>query len=277
MGRLSRRRAGFERRHWLFAAVLLACAAAWSANLLLGEVRPGNDWALGYGVAALALLLVAASYGVRRRLMSLASRKRAGSSSAWLAVHVYGGVLFLLLVLMHSGFGLPSGWVTWWLWGLSWWVVLVGLGGLFLQRWIPRLLTSGLTVEAHYDRIPELIEGVRERAEKVAAESSPEVRDLYRRVVAPQLAGPRRRALYYVDITGGIQIHLREFTHLFRLLGDEEQRHLREILRLMRTTLELDAHYTLQQPLRWWLYLHLPASMLLLVFVVLHLLAVLLY
>ena len=277
MGSLSRSKGKFERRHWLFAAALIACAAAWVANLLLDEVRPGSDWALVYGAAALALLLVAASYGIRRRLMRLASRRRAGGSSSWLAVHVYGGGVFLLLVSMHSGFGLPSGWITWWLWGLSWWVVLGGLAGLFLQRWIPRLLTSGLTVEAHYDRIPELIIGVRERAEKIAAASSPEVRDLYRRVVAPQLTGPRRRALYYVDITGGIQEHLREFHHLFGLLGDEEQTKLRDLLRLLRTKLELDAHYTLQQPLRWWLYLHLPASVLLLVFVILHLVAVLLY
>lgn len=277
MGALSRRKAGLERRHWLFAAAVLACAAAWLANVLLGEVRPGSSWALGYGAAALVLLLVAAGYGFRRRAMKLASRTRAGSSSSWLAVHVYGGGVFLLLVLLHSGFRLPSGWVTWWLFGLSWWVVLGGLGGLFLQRWIPQLLTSGLAVEAHYDRVPELVAGVRERAEKLAASSPPPVQELYERVVAPELAAPRRRALYFLDITGGVQARLREFNHLERFLPPDEREQLGELERLLRTKLELDAHYTLQLPLRWWLYLHLPASLLLSVFVILHLVAVFLY
>lgn len=277
MGTLSRRKTGFELRHWLFAAALLACAFAWVANVLFGEVRPGSDWAIGFGVAALALLVVAAAYGLRRRAMKVASRRGAGRSSSWLAVHVYGGGIFLLLVLMHSGFGLPSGWVTWWLWGLSWWVVLGGLGGLFLQRWIPRLLTSGLRVEAHYDRVPELVAGVRERAEALAAKCSPAVQELYLRVVEQELAAPRRRALYFLDVTGGVQARLREFDHLARFLPAEEREQLRDLERLLRTKLELDAHYTLQLPLRWWLYLHLPASLLLVLFVVLHLVAVFLY
>jgi len=276
MGTFSRRKAGFERRHWLFAIAVLACVGVWFANVVLDEVRPGSDWAIGYGAAALALLAVAAAYGLRRRAMKVASR-RGGSSSAWLAVHVYGGGLFLILVLMHSGFRLPSGWVTWWLWILSWWVVLGGLGGLFLQRWIPRLLTSGLGVEAHYDRIPELVAGVRERADKLAAQCSPAVQEFYLRSVAPELQEPRRRALYYLDVTGGIQARLRDFTHLVQFLSHEEAESLRDLSRLLRTKLELDAHYTLQLPLRWWLYLHLPASLLLVVFVALHLVSVFLY
>ena len=44
-----------------------------------------------------------------------------------------------------------------------------------------------------------------------------------------------------------------------------------------RTKLEIDAHYTLQQALRWWLYAHLPASFVLLVFILLHLYTVLFY
>ena len=44
-----------------------------------------------------------------------------------------------------------------------------------------------------------------------------------------------------------------------------------------RTKLEIDAHYTLQRALRWWLWLHVPASLVLLVFVAVHLFTVLYY
>ncbi|MCZ6725882.1 MAG: hypothetical protein O7A98_00850 [Acidobacteria bacterium] len=265
------------RRHWLSLVALAACAVAYVANVVLAEVRPGSIWSVGYGAAALALLVVAGAYGLRRRAMAVASRRRAGSASAWLAVHVYGSALFLLLVMMHSGFGLPTGWVTWWLWGLSLWTVASGLVGLALQRWIPRLLTSGLAVEVHYDRIPELVEELGQRAAKLAAASSEEVARLYERVVAPELARPVRRMLYFFDITGGIQSKLREFRYLSRFLGSEQLEALAQLEQLYRTKLEIDAHYTLQQPLRWWLSLHLPAALLLAVFVILHLVSVFLY
>jgi cytochrome b subunit of formate dehydrogenase len=39
----------------------------------------------------------------------------------------------------------------------------------------------------------------------------------------------------------------------------------------------LDAHYTLQKALRWWLYLHVPASLMLVLLVGLHVYAVIYY
>ena len=146
-----------------------------------------------------------------------------------------------------------------------------------MQRWIPRLLTSGLAVEVHYDRIPELVAEIGQRAAKLAAASSEEVAQLYERVVAPELTQPVRRMLYFFDITGGIQSKLREFRYLSRFLGDEEREALAQLERLYRTKLEIDAHYTLQQPLRWWLFFHLPAALLLAAFVILHLVSVFLY
>lgn len=270
-------RARLQRRHWLALAALAACAVAYAANIALAEVRPGSAWGLGYGIAAAVLLAIAGAYGLRRRFMKAASKLGAGSASAWLAVHVYGGSLFLLLVLMHSGFALPSGWITWWLWGLSLWTVASGLVGTVLQRWIPRLLTSGLSVEANYDRIPELTADIAERAGKAAGGGSAAIQGLYDRVVAPELAAPRRRLLYFLDITGGIHAKLKEFRYLSTFLSDDERQSLEELESLYRTKLELDAHYTLQQPLRWWLYAHLPVSILLVAFLVVHLIAVFLY
>ena len=51
----------------------------------------------------------------------------------------------------------------------------------------------------------------------------------------------------------------------------------KERKRLFRAKLEIDAHYTLQQPLRWWLYTHLPVSFVVLALLALHLYTVLFY
>ena len=266
-------------RRWRFVFVLaiLLCGGLLVANLLLAELRPDNAWGLGYGIAAAVLLLAVALFGGRRRTMRAASRWRLGSSSAWLRFHLYGGALFLLLMLLHSGFGLPNGALTVWLWGLSLWTSLSGAVGLSLQRWIPRMLASGLSIEVLYERIPELVDEIRQRAERLVESASEPIRALYAREVAPALAAPRNRWIYFLDVTGGVRSRLLEFDHLRELLGAEERNKLHELQRLFETKLEIDAHYTLQRPLRWWLYLHVPTSLILVLLVALHVFTVLYY
>lgn len=266
-----------EPRHWTFAAAAAVAIAAFAANVVVTDVRPGSVWGLAYGIAAAALLVAVAAYGARRRAMRAVSRLGLGSARAWLAFHVYGGILFLLLVLMHSGFRLPTGALTWWLWGLSLWTVASGLVGLALERWIPRVLASGLSTEVHYDRIPELIAAVRAQADEIAAASPAALRELYRKKIAPALAAPRRRWIYFIDITGGIRSRLRELDYLRGFLAGEERSHLEHLERLFRSKLEIDAHFTLQQALRLWLWLHVPLSALLVALVALHVFTVIYY
>ncbi len=264
-------------RRWgmpvLFLLAMAAAAAGFVANAYFSEIRAGNVWSLTYGSAAAALLVLAVTYGARRRMMRLASRFRAGGAAGWLGLHIWGGALFLLLMLMHSGFRLPSGVITGWLWALSWWTVLSGIGGRMLQRWIPRMLSSGLTTEVLYERIPDLVEEIRGRAARLAAGSHEAIATLYRDL-EPEFAAPRRRWLFFVDITAGRERRGREFRHLRRLLGGEDREQLDRLEGFYRTKLEIDAHYTLQQTLRLWLYLHVPGSLLLVALLAAHLYSV---
>lgn len=264
---------------WLLGLGFMAAAAlgVFWANSLMGEVRAGNAWGIGYGTAAAVLLVVVAALGVRRRTMRLSTRLGLGHARTWLDIHIFGGVLFLLLMLMHSGFRLPTGWVTWWLWSLSIWTVASGVLGVVIQKWIPRQLSSGLSVEVNYDRIPDLSREVLARAEELTRDSSEPILDLFERTVAPVLEGPRRRLIYLVDVTGGAQAQLREFRYLRQYLTPEEDKTLDRLEDLFKTKLEMDAHYTLQPILKWWLYIHVPTSMLLVGFFVLHLASVFLY
>ena len=261
----------------LFAAAALAALAIYAARTLWWEMRPSGPWSIGFGVAAAVLMALAAAYGLRRRAMRTATRLRLGSAASWLRLHLYGGLLFALLVLIHSGFDLPSGWVTWGLWLLTLWTVASGLAGLALQRWIPRQLASGLSLEAHYDRIPELVAELAERARRLVGESSEPVQQLYQSGLEAALATPQRRLIYLSDITGGAQARLRPLNHLRGFLGSEDRGRLDRLAELYRTKLELDGHYTLQHLLRIWLWGHLPASILLLAFFALHLFQVLYY
>lgn len=262
---------------WVSIGLSVLLVATYAVGRLIWDVSSGSDLSLAFGWVAAALLLAVSALGVRKRSMSLASRFRAGRSRIWLSLHLYGGSVFLLLVLLHSEFGLPHGWVARWLWGLSLWTVIGGLLGRGLQRWIPRLLTSGLSNEVLYERIPDLVEDLGKRAAEVSESSGSEIRDLYDRAIAAELAAPTRHWRYFFDITGGIRERLRPVRYLRDKLSDDEAGRLDELEGLYRAKLELDAHYTLQQALRTWLWIHLPTSLLLWVFLALHLWGVLRY
>jgi hypothetical protein len=264
-----------QRPDWLagFAAAAVVCLAAYAINAAVGEVRPGTPWGRSYGALAALLMLAAALLSVRRRTM----RWGLGRAQDWVQLHVYGGALALLLVLLHVGWRGPAGGFGWWLLALTVWVSASGLLGVALRKWIPRLLSSGLSVEVLYERIPELTAEVRGKAEALAASAPASVQDFYRRRIAAEMARPRVRWIYCVDITGGIQGRLRELAFLRRLLAPEERPLLDDLLALYRVKLEMDAHFTLQKALRFWLYGHVPVSLVLLALVALHIVSVLTY
>lgn len=263
-------------RRWAagFASLALLAVGSFAVGRYVGEVRPGNLWGLIYGGCALALLVLAFTYAFRRRAMRHSASWSLGRTRAWLWAHLYGSLLFLLMLLLHSALRFPTGSLTWALWLLSWWTVLSGLMGLGLQKWIPRVLASGLSTEVHYDRIPELAAEIEAKAAALAVECSAPLQALYARSVAPALGKPRRALVFLFDVTGGIQARLKEFEYLRSRLVSEERDRLRQLERLLRTKVELDAHLTLQWVLRAWLVIHLPPSLALLALSLVHVWAV---
>ncbi|MER3524132.1 MAG: hypothetical protein C4326_08715 [Ignavibacteria bacterium] len=257
---------------WAKASIIAlgVFSTMYAINALFFEVNPGKGWGLTYGWVAAVLMFGAGLYAARRRMF----HRDLGRSKVWVQFHLYGGTLGAVLVLFHTGFSLPNGVFNWLLWGLAVWITLSGFLGLALQRWIPRLLTSGLSVEAVYERIPELVQQLRERAEKLVASCAAPIKDFYRSHVAAALVAPQPRLIYYLDVTGGIQSRVRQFDFLRRVLPTEEKSKLDEIQLIFRTKLELDAHYSLQRALRWWLYTHVPLSFVLLLMILLHIWAV---
>jgi hypothetical protein len=259
---------------WGFILAVGVCKLAYLSNYLLSEISPGSAWGLTYGILAATLMAGAGAFGIRRRITRHTKKFSGGRAQTWVQFHVYAGTLSLLLVLMHSGFRLPTGTLTWWLFILSIWVAVSGLFGVFLQKWIPRLLTSGLTIEVVYERIPDLVREIRDRSEELLKLCTDPVKEFYRKNIAAALRRPQLKLVYYFDITGGVQSQIRQFDYLSRVLSAEEKTHLHQLQTYYKTKLEIDAHYTLQKALRWWLYLHVPASLVLILLIGLHIYAV---
>ena len=264
----------WARRFYIATGLSLA---AYTANALLGEIDAGSVWGYVYGLLATLLMLGAAAIGLRRRVNRTAARRALGTTRDWLQFHLYGGTIALLLVFMHCGFAVPTGALDFWLWVLSIWVTASGLVGALLQKIVPRMLASGLAVEVVYERIPELVADLRQRAEALATASADPVREFYARRMSAAFERPEARWIYLTDITGGIQARLREFAYLEGVLSAEERERFVQLRELYRTKLEIDAHYTLQKPLRAWLVTHLPVSFLLLALLFLHIFSVVYY
>ena len=178
---------------------------------------------------------------------------------------------------MHTTWRFPTGVLAWLMWGVSIWVVVSGVIGVALQKWIPRSLSSGLSTEVHYNRIPELVDETRRRIEALVGQCAPSIASVYKSTLAATMAGPQARLIYFVDITGGIQTRLRGLDHLKELVPRADLAHLEELRALVKTKLEMDAQLTLQRALRWWLFGHVPFTIVLGLLVAVHILAVLYY
>ena len=257
-----------------FGIAVAVCLVVFVLNVLLGDVHPGSTWGLGYGIAAAVLFVGVFFYGVKRRTMKI---RALGRAWYYLQFHVYGGTLFLLLMLMHVRFQVPHGVLTWWLWALSLWVVGSGLFGIVLQKWIPTLLAGDVRTEVNYDRIPELVDDLRKRGEAVAESADYAVQDFYRKQIAPELAEAHFRPIYYLGIAGGARAKAKLFASLREMQPAEERLKLDELEELYIAKKDIDAHFTLQRALRGWLYLHVPVSVIALALLGFHIFAVLYY
>ncbi|MEZ4701013.1 MAG: hypothetical protein R2834_11825 [Rhodothermales bacterium] len=261
---------------WLLGAgvSLALCAVVYAANAMLGRLSPGSVWGLAYGIGAAVLLVALSLYGLRRKVVRLPRLQRVWY---YLQFHVYGGVLFLVLMLMHTNFHVPRGVLTWWLWALSLWLVATGLIGSALQKWVPRLIQGGLSNEVQLQRIPELLEAIRKEGEALSTRGTERMQDLYRERIAGHLASLRPQLAYFIDPSGFIQRQSAFFDAMRRYLGGAELEQLDDLARLYRAKLELDAHYTLQRTLRVWLVFHVPVAMIVLGLVALHVATVFYY
>lgn len=267
-------RAGFVAGLYLAGTLALwlpVAAAAWYLERRLGT----GELVTGY--ALLVFTFVLAAFNLRKRLPALPL----GSARAWKRAHLAIGAIATALYVQHAGSPYPMGRYEQLLALVFCAVVVSGLLGDFLQRLLPRRLTD-VGGEVIFERIPAEIATLREQAEALVLAS---VRE----------AGSGALSQYYVEsldwyfrrprfllshLTGGNRggRWIRDqISALRRYLDEREGRALDQIEALALRKNQLDAHYVLQGALKLWLFVHVPAGMLLVALACWHLLVLHIY
>jgi hypothetical protein len=260
----------------IFAVLLIGTSASYVYYSRREFTHGGSTFGLAYGIAGTALILLLAFFGIRKRWY----RSRFGTLEQWMQSHIYLGVLVLVILLFHTG-GRFNDRIAVATLVLAIIVVASGIFGAILYITVPRLLTeveSNLTVEDIADQLNQL---ARSMARIASGRSAPFQRiydELLRQTTPGGLAGWR---LILSRLGRKTRKDSGDWARLIGLVPREEQEELRQMFVVSRQRKELLLRLIYQQryknALESWLYIHVPFTIALLAFAVLHIAAVFYY
>jgi hypothetical protein len=240
-------------------------------EVLAVSLRPASAFS---GWLLLGLMVLLALYNVRKKLTFLPL----GASSTWLQLHLYVGLLTIFLFALHLDFRWPAGLFEVVLAFL--YVVVAGSGllGIYITRFFPSRLNA-CGEEVIFERIPLFISDLREEAEDlvvkgVADANSTTVGDFYTRRLQSFFARPRHFWRHVLSTSPPRQGLLASIESQYRYLDKDEKATLKELEGLVCVKDDLDHQYALQAALKWWLFVHIPFTYALLIFVGAHILLV---
>ncbi|GAB4152734.1 MAG: hypothetical protein Tsb009_28780 [Planctomycetaceae bacterium] len=222
----------------------------------------------GWFLAGLIVLL--AAYNIYKRFPFLPL----GSSSTWLQLHIYSGLLTSVLFLLHIGGRWPSGLFERLLAVVYLAVFLSGIVGLALTRTLPRRL-SIRGEEVIFERIPTFIRQLREQVEQLVCQcveetGSTAVPDFYLKHLKSFFERPRNlfnHLMHSEHPRHQLMTSLQEHSDF---LNEAERKTMQQIGELVMTKDDLDFHYSLQAVLKYWFFVHVPATYSLMVLMVFH-------
>jgi hypothetical protein len=275
-------------RRWFVVTVALA-AVCLASYLLLDRMTPGgltggSTAGLWYGTIGSALMVFAGLLAAHRTVPAwwwLGPRK------IWLKGHIWLGLLSVLVILCHSSFrwGGPLENALWIVFGLT---ILSGLFGLFLQQFVPRIITARVPNEGPYEQIPHLCHVMTRQADRLLAciwetdiratqasiavsqlglGAKMQLQEFYDAQVLPFLSGPYRRSAM---LANRLQAET-AFARLKALPGLVDARpQLDELELLCLERRQLADQERLHYVLHGWLLTHIPLSVALLVLGVAH-------
>jgi hypothetical protein len=260
-----------KRPAWLVGSMVAMLAAVlvywlWASST---PWRAGRAGGLTYGTIAALVFLFDGLYPLRRRLLAWPL----GTAQRWLQLHIYGGLVALLCVFIHTGFQLPRGTMGWWLLGLSLWTVATGLLGVALQKWIPSVVAQTMHVEVLASRVPELVARLRAEADEVMRGASDRLLIAYQNEIRPALERPEPAWSYVANVQTGRARYEQSLERLDRVVADRDR--VDGLRTIMTEKAEVDVHLSLQRALRAWVALHAVPAMALLGLLAVHIFAVL--
>ncbi|HYI12441.1 MAG TPA: hypothetical protein VEK57_25530 [Thermoanaerobaculia bacterium] len=260
----------------IFVILLIAASVSYYYYSQREFPHGGSNWGLGYGIGGLALILLLAFFGIRKRWY----RSTFGTLEQWLQSHIYLGVLVFVILLFHTG-GRFNDQIAVWTLVLVGIVVASGIFGAILYVTVPRLLTeveSNLSVDEISDQLNQLARSMARIASGRSTAFQRIYDELLRQTTPGGLAGWR---LLISRLGRKKQQDSGDWTRLIGLVPKEEQEELRQMLVISRQRRELLLRLIFQQRyknvLEFWLYIHVPFTIALLVMSAVHVAAVFYY
>lgn len=256
--------------------VLLVVSYVWGQQKW-GYMHGGSPIGLLYGTLALLLIGYLLWFGVRKR----SYRSRLGTLESWLQAHIYLGAFCFFLVVAHTGFRFEDRVATALMIVFAL-VVISGVVGAVLYRTVPRRLTA---VDANLapDALSDEMNQITRSMARIASNKSEPFQKIYLTLVRE--AVPQPLAGWRLVLGGGgkkeVTRRTDDWTPMTRLVAEDEQEQLRQMLVLSRQQKELHLRLVAQRRYRnlleAWLWIHLPLSIVMIVLIVAHLWGVLLY
>jgi hypothetical protein len=273
-----------------------------------GRSVGGTPLGLIYGGTAAAIFVFAALIGLRRKRPTL----KVGRLQTWLKGHIWLTILTIPLVLLHCGFSTGSPMTQWFL-VIYAIVMLSGFYGLALQHFLPRLMKERVPLETIFEQIPHLRQQMHEAAtemrkslDAVAAPAAGPAVTVAPATSLADLAAPTETvAVAEIETDPGLQI-FKQFMdesalpYLAAHRGDKfllgAQRVSDDQFRFLKISVSADAKDKVEQLQAWcderrqldlqtkfqhwlhgWLLVHIPFSVLLLLFTAWHAVAALFF
>lgn len=237
------------------------------------KLRPAA-FITGWILAAFVLFLTL--YNARKKLAYFPLFK----SSSWLQLHVYVGLLSIVLFTLHACFQfgrhwhLPRGPLNVSLALLYVLTAASGVLGLLVTRAFPSRITDR-GEEVIFERIPIFLRRLRERAAELIVQAVSEsdastLPDFYSRRLVWFFARPRHYWLHLVHSRRPLLVLGNELSSLGRYLNDQERAIAGEISLLIEKKDALDYAWALQGTLKGWLFVHIAMTYSLLAFLAVH-------
>lgn len=255
--------------------LLLALLAA-SAAVVMTVVADASLLHVSYlsGWMLLAAVLFLTLFSVRKRLSFLPL----WTAASWLQVHVWVGLLTIVLFLLHIQFRIPNGPLEVALAVVFSVIALSGVAGIILSRGIARRLTRR-GEEVIYERIPEYRRDLRDEADVLVRRSVDEtgsstIADFYTARLRHLFSGSRDYLQHLFELNLSRYALVTEFMSVGRYLNDREQAILDELRELVIRNDELNYHRALHLTLKAWLFIHVPLTYSMLILIAVHVLLV---
>lgn len=261
----------------IFVLLLIATGASYFWYQQREFPHGGSTMGLAYGIIGFFLCFLLAFFGVRKRWY----KSTLGTLEQWMQSHIYLGILALIILILHTGLRFNDAIAVTTLVLVA---IVVGSGilGAILYVTVPRLLTeveSNLTVEEISEQLNQLAKNM---ARMASGRSAPfqRIHDELMRESSPRGLAGWRLLLSRLGRRKK-QFEAGEWTRLLALVPKEEQEELRQLLVVSRQRKELLLRLVYQQRyknvLEFWLYIHVPFTVALLAFAILHVIAVFYY